>query len=143
MNMIYGVILVPSVLSIYVISAYWVSLRKLGFAGEVVGRAPSMLIFDLVAIYTALLVPYWALHAWTGYALTLFPTAPQTEGGTLFVALVCFFALVVILRLNAGDRFTVPSVAGIKEAAVRSLLTLRIIDHAEDLFRNAITRRNV
>lgn len=143
MNMIYGILLVPSMLSIYVISAYWTSLRRLGFAGEVIGRAPSMLIFDLVAIYAALMVAYWAAHAWTGYALTLFPTAPQTEGGTFFVALVCFFALATILRLNAGDRFTVPSVAGIKEAAVRSLLTLRIIDRAEEIFRTGITRRNV
>lgn len=143
MKMIYGILLLPSMLSIYLISMYWISQRRLGFAGEVVRRAPSMLIFDLMAIYTALLVLYWALHAWTEYALTLFPSPPQTENGTFFVALVCFFALTVIFRFNAADRFTVPTVAGIKEAAVRSLLTLRIIDHAEDIFRNGITRRNV
>jgi hypothetical protein len=143
MNLIYGIILVPSMLSIYVITAYWRSLSRIGFAGEVVGRAPNMLIFDLVAIYAALMVGYWMLHAWSGYALTLFPYAPQTETGTLLVAFVCFSTLVMILRLNAGDRFTVPTVAGIKEAVVRSLLTLRIIDHAEDVFRNETSRRNV
>lgn len=143
MNMIYGIILVPSALSVYVIAMYWRSLARIGFAGEVVGRAPNMLIFDLMAIYAALMIGYWSLHAWTGHALTVFPSAPQTDTGTLLAALACFFALVMILRLNAGDRFTTPTVAGIREAAIRSLLTLRIIDRAEDLFRSGIARRNV
>ncbi|RMH94404.1 hypothetical protein EBB59_01530 [Lysobacter pythonis] len=143
MNMIYGIILMPSALSICVIAMYWRSLARIGFVGEVVGRAPNMLIFDLMAIYAALMVGYWSLHAWTGHALTVFPSAPQTDAGTLLAALACFFALVMILRLNAGDRFTTPTVAGIREAAVRSLLTLRIIDHAEDVFRSRVARRNV
>ena len=66
MNMIYGILLVPSMLLIYVISAYWISLRRLGFAGKVIRRVPSMLIFDLLAVSAALKVSYWAAHAWTG-----------------------------------------------------------------------------
>lgn len=143
MNMIYGVILAPSALSIYVIAMYWRSLLRIGFVGEVVGRAPNMLILDLMSVYAALMVGYWGVHAWTGHALTVFPSAPQTDAGTLLAALACFFVLVLILRFNASDRFTIPTVAGIREAAIRSLLTLRIIDRAEDVFRSGITRRNV
>lgn len=141
MSMIYGVVLAPSMLSIYVIASYWRSLSSIGFAGEVIKRAPNMFMFDLMAIYAAVMVGYWALHAWTGFTLPLFASESMTETGNVLIALVCFFALVLILRFNASDRFTEPTAAGIKEAAVRSLLTLRIIERAEEIFRKEIERR--
>lgn len=140
MSMVYGLILVPAILSVYVIVAYWNALLRMGFSGEVIKHSPSMFLLDVMAIYFAAMVGYWTLHAWTGFTLPLFSTESMTESGNVVVAFTCFFVMFMIMRFNASDRFTEPTAAGIKESAVRSLLTLRIIDRAEEIFQKGLDR---
>lgn len=134
-------VVVPSLLTVYVLGQYWRALQRMGFADEVIGRAPFMFIMDVMTVYAALMVVYLNVHAWTGYSMTLFPSGPVTAGATAFVALTCFGAMSLIMRFNSSDRFSVPTVGGIRESAVRTLLVLRILDHAEQILTPGRDRR--
>lgn len=131
----YPILLVPAFVSVFVIVVWWRSLLAIGFAGEVAGRAPNMLPLDAVSVFLSSMVGYLALHAWSGYELTFFGSLPQSSLGTSVLATVCCLVSMLITLSNCGDRFTVPTVAGLRESAVRTLLTLRIIDRAEDILK--------
>lgn len=131
----YPILLVPALMIVFVIVVWWRCQASLGFASEVIGRAPNMLPLDGVAVFLSAMVGYLTVHAWSGYALTFFGPLPATNAGTTVLATTCCFGAMLIVGLNRGDRFTVPTVAGLRESAIRTLLTLRILDRAEDILR--------
>lgn len=133
--MYYGLLLVPSLINVFVIVTFWRSLAKLGFTDEVIKRAPNMLPLDGVAVLLCAMVGYLALHSWTGLSLEFADTAPNSVIGTTLIATICCLTAMGITRYNSGDRFTTPTVVGIKESVVRTLLTLRVIDRAEEILR--------
>lgn len=140
MNAIHFFLPVLSGFCIYVVLAHWIAHRRLGFSGEVIGRAPFMFIWDVMAIFCGLSVMLFAMHEFTGHTLLRYASAPSNSLETGFVSAVCFGALFLIMRFNAADRFFKPDVAGIREGAIRTLLTLRIIDRTEEIVQKAITR---
>lgn len=131
----YALLLVPSLLNVYVILTWWRAVSRLGFTDEIIRRAPNMLPLDVVAIFLAVMVGYLAIHAWTGFSLTFFGPLPQSDLGTTVLAMFCCFISLGNAWMNASDRFSVPTVAGLRESAVRTLVTLRIIDRAEDILK--------
>lgn len=131
----YALLLVPSLLNVYVIVIWWRAVSRLGFTDELIRRAPNMLPLDVVAIFLAAMVGYLAVHAWTGFSLTFFVPLPQSDLGTTVLAMVCCLISLGNAWMNAGDRFSVPTVAGLRESAIRTLVTLRIVDRAEDILK--------
>lgn len=129
----YPILLVPAFLNVFVIAVWWKGLSRLGFAGEVIGREPNMLPLDVVSVFLASMVGYLALHAWSGYELAFFGPLPQDSFGTSTLATICCLASMAVTAVNSGDRFTVPTVAGLRESGIRTLLTLRIIGRAEEI----------
>lgn len=133
--------LVPVTMIVFAIVQYWRSLANLGFAGEVIGKAPNMLPLDSVAVLLGLMVGYWGLHSSTGLMLPGLQSQPLSEVGCQLMAMLCCFGSMAVCYFNSGDRFTTPTVAGMREAAITTVVTLRILDSAEAVVREAISRR--
>lgn len=133
--------LVPVVMIGFLIYQYWRSLTNLGFASEVIRGLPNMLPLDAVAVLLGLMVAYWGLHSGTGFMLTFLQSQPLSEVACQAMAMLCCFGSMAICFVNSGDRFTTPTVAGVREAAVRTVVTLRILDSAEAVVREAESRR--
>lgn len=131
--MFFVMTLVPVTMLCFAVVTYWRALASLGLASEVIARAPRMLPLDAVALLFAAMVVYWALQGWSGFMLPFLQSGPLGTGGTSFMALLCCLSSMAVAFVNAGDRFTTPTVAGLREAAVRTVVTLRILDRAEDL----------
>lgn len=129
--MFYVLALIPVVMMSLAITRFWRCLRRLGYAGEIVGRAPNMLPLDGVSLLMAALTGYWSLHSWFGVTLPILQNGPMAEWQVTFMALVCSIACCAVAYFNAGERFVHPSVAGMREAALRTLAAHRIIDAAE------------
>lgn len=123
--------LIPAALMSLAIVRFWYWLRRLGYAGEVVGRAPNMLALDGVSLLMAALSGYWSLHGWFGVTLPILQDGPMADWQVTFMAIVTSVACCVVAYVNAGERFTHPSLAGMREAALRTLAALRIIDALE------------
>ncbi len=98
---------------------------------EVVGHAPNMLALDAVSLLMGALTAYWSLHSWFGITLPILQRGPMAEWQVTFMAVVSCIASCAIAYVNAGDRFTHPTVAGMREAALRTLVAHRIIDAIE------------
>lgn len=129
--MFYVLALIPVVMMSLAIMRFWRCLRRLGYAGEVIGHAPSMLAFDGVSLLMAALTGYWSLHSWFGITLPILQSGPMAEWQVTFMALVCSIACCAVAYFNAGERFVHPSLAGMREAALRTLAAHRIIDAVE------------
>jgi len=143
MTAIQAVLPIASLLSIHVILAHWRVHWQLKFFGEVLGRAPMMFIWDAMAIFCAVSVVALSAHGISGHTFLGYPSAPSSTFQTDFASLACFFSLFLIMKLNAGDRFFVPTVAGIREGVIRTLVTLRLIDRAENLSRRTTSWRSL
>ena len=90
-----------------------------------------MLPLDGVSLLLAALTVYWSLHSWSGFTLPILQRGPMVEWQVTFMAVVSCVASCAIAYFNAGDRFTHPTTAGMREAALRTLAVHRIIDAAE------------
>lgn len=123
--------LLPAVLMSLAIVRFWYWLRRLGYAGEVVGHVPNMLALDGVSLLMAALSAYWSLHGWFGVTLPILQDDPMADWQVTFMAIVSTCACCVVAYFNAGQRFVHPSMAGMREAALRTLAALRIIDAVE------------
>lgn len=123
--------LLPAVLMSLAIVRFWSWLRRLGYAGEVVTRAPNMLALDGVSLLLAALSAYWTLHSWFGVTLPILENGLMADWQVTFMAMVSSIACCAVAYFNAGDRFVHPSIAGMREAALRTLAALRIIDAVE------------
>jgi hypothetical protein len=123
--------LIPAALMSLAIVRFWYWLHRLGYTGEVVGRAPNMLALDGVSLLMAALSGYWSLHGWFGLTLPLLQDGPMADWQVAFLAIVTSVGCCVVAYFNAGERFTHPSLAGMREAALRTLAALRIIDAVE------------
>lgn len=123
--------LIPATLMSLAIVRFWYWLRRLGYAGEVVGRAPNMLALDGVSLLMAALSGYWSLHGWFGVTLPILQDGPMADWQVSFLAIVTSVACCVVAYFNAGERFIHPSLAGMREAALRTLAALRIIGAVE------------
>ena len=129
--MFYVLALIAAVMMSLAITRFWFCLRRLGYAGEVVGRAPNMLALDGVSLLMAALTGYWSLHSWFGVTLPILQNGPMPEWQVTFMATVCSVACCAVAYFNAGERFVQPSLAGMREAALRTLMALRVIDAVE------------
>lgn len=129
--MFYILTLVPVVMLSIAIVRYWRSLQRLGHVKEVVGHAPNMLALDAVSLLMAALTAYWSLHSWFSITLPILQRGPMAEWQVTFMAVVSCIASCAIAYVNAGERFTHPTVAGMREAALRTLAAHRIIDAIE------------
>lgn len=129
--MFYILTLIPVVMLSIAILRYWRSLQRLGHVKEVVGHAPNMLALDAVSLLMAALTAYWSLHSWFGITLSILQRGPMAEWQVTFMAMVSCIASCAIAYVNAGERFTHPTVAGMREAALRTLAAHRIIDAIE------------
>jgi hypothetical protein len=123
--------LIPAVLMSLAIVRYWHWLRRLGYAGEVVGHVPNMLALDGVSLLMAALSAYWSLHGWFGVTLPILQDGPMADWQVTFMAIVSTGACCAVAYFNAGQRFVHPSMAGMRDAALRTLAALRIIDAVE------------
>jgi hypothetical protein len=90
-----------------------------------------MLALDGVSLLMAALSGYWSLHGWFGVTLPLLQDGPMADWQVTFLAIVTSVACCVVAYFNAGERFIHPSLAGMREAALRTLAALRIIDAVE------------
>jgi hypothetical protein len=135
--------LVPVLLQSFLIVRFWRSLANLGFASEVISRAPSMLPLDAVSGLLAAMVAYWGLHTWTGFMLPILQREPFGDGASMFMAMLCCFSSMAVTYFNASDRFTTPTLAGMRESAVRTVVTLRILDTAEDVVLASMAKKGV
>lgn len=135
--------LVPVRLQCFLIVRFWQALAKLGFASEVISRAPCMLPLDAVAGMLAAMVGYWGLHSWGGFMLPMLQREPFSDGASMFMALFCSLSSMAVTFFNASDRFATPTVAGMREAAVRTVVTLRILDTAEDVVLASMAKKGV
>lgn len=133
MEALHAIFPIVSIISIYVILCHWHMHWRIGLAGEVIGRAPMMFIWDAMAMFCAVNGILLAAHEASGHTLLSYQSAPKSSTETAFVSAACFLALFLIMKFNASDRFFEPTVAGIREGAVRTLLTLRVIDRIEDI----------
>lgn len=143
LELIHTTLPVIAVLSIYVIVRHWHTHWRLGFAGEVIGLAPFMFLWDVMAIFFAINIVLSGVHEFSGHAFLSYPSAPTSTRETVFVSMVCFGALFLTLKFNSGDRFFDPTVAGIREGAIRTLLTLRIIDRIENIAKKITERKRL
>lgn len=141
LDVIHLVLPIIAMFSIYVIVGHWHTHWRLGFAGEVIGRAPFMFLWDVMAIFFSINIVLSGVHEFSGHAFLSYPSAPTSTMETGFVSLICFGALFLTLKFNSGDRFFDPTVAGLREGAVRTLLTLRIIDRIESIAKKIIERK--
>ena len=123
--------MIPAALMSLAIVRYWYWLRRLGYAGEVVGHAPNMLALDGVSLLMAALSAYWSLHGWFGVTLPILQDGPMADWQVTFMTIVSTCACCAVAYFNAGQRFVHPSMAGMREAALRTLAALRIIDAVE------------
>jgi hypothetical protein len=129
--MIYILTLIPVAMLSIAIVRYWRSLKRLGHVKEVISHAPNMLALDGVSLLLAALTVYWSLHSWFGFTLPMLQRRPMEEWQVTFMALVSSIAACAIAYVNAGERFTHPTVAGMRGAALRTLAAHRIIDAIE------------
>lgn len=129
--MFYVLALIPVAMMSLAITRFWRCLRRLGYAGEVIGRAPNMLALDGVSLLMAALAGYWSLHSWFGVTIPILKNGPMAEWQVTLMATACSVACCVVAYFNAGERFVHPSLAGMREAALRTLAAQRIIDAVE------------
>jgi hypothetical protein len=130
-DMFYILTLIPVVMLSIAIVRYWRSLQRLGHVKEVISHAPNMLALDGVSLLLAALTAYWSLHSWFGITLPILQRGPMAEWQVTFMAVVSCIASCAIAYVNAGERFTHPTVAGMREAALRTLAAHRVIDAIE------------
>ena len=100
-----------------------------------------MLPLDSLAVLFGLMVVYWSVHSWTGFMLPFLQPQPFGQIGCQTMAMLCCFSSMAVCSFNSSDRFTTPTVAGMREAAVRTVVTLRILDSAEAVVHKAASRR--
>lgn len=129
--MFYILTLIPVLMLSTAILRYWRSLSRLGYLREVITHAPNMLALDGVSLLLAGWTAYWGMHSWFGITLPILQHGLMAEWQVTFMAVVCCAATCAIAYFNAGERFTHPNLAGMREAALRTLAAHRIIDAIE------------
>lgn len=123
--------LIPVVLMSLAIVRFWYWVRRFGYVGEVISRAPNMFALDGVSLLMAVLSVYWSLQGWFGFTLPFLQAGPMADWQVTFMAIVTSGACCLLAYFNAGSRFVHPNMAGMREAALRVLVTLRILDAIE------------
>lgn len=106
----------------------WVCIDRLGFAREVLCRAPSMFQDHLLAAVLAIAPLLIATVSWFGIALP-YQTAPMNAYLAAFMSAACLGGCLLLLK-NTGERLAL-SWAGSRESALRVVAMLRIIDAAD------------
>ena len=86
--MFYVLALMPAVMMSIAIARFWQFLRRLGYAWEIIGRAPGMLALDGISLLMAALTGCWCLCGWFDVALPIFQSGPMPEWRVTVMATV-------------------------------------------------------
>lgn len=139
--MYYVLLAVPAAMLLFLIFAYWQALYRMGYMDEVIAKVPNRLPTDAAVTLLTLFLFNYGFYASSGHSLLMeIDTSPAQ---TRLAAFATLLAALLVTRFNAWDRFTKPTLVGMREAAVASLIALRIIERGEDIARKDRANRRL
>ena len=116
-------------------------MYRMGYLDEVIAKVPNLLPMDAVTALLILFVFNYGLHDVSGHSL--FMQIDTSPAQTRVAAFLTLMAALSVARFSAWNRFTVPTLTGMREAAVFSLIALRIIERGEDIARKDRANRRL
>ena len=139
--MYYVLLAIPAAVLLFLMLAYWQAMYRMGYLDEVIAKVPNLLPMDAVTALLILFVFNYGLHDVSGHSL--FMQIDTSPAQTRVAAFMTLMAALLLARFNAWDRFTTPTLVGMREAAVASLIALRIIERGEDIARKDRANRRL
>lgn len=110
---------------------FWLAVRRFGKLHPAYRADEQVFHLDVIGIFWALLVPFWASYDLLGVRLPFMASEAFSSGQCVFYAVVCAIAAATMGYFNARERFTNPTHAGMAESALRYLAARQIITAAE------------
>lgn len=139
--MYYVLLAVPAAILLFLMFAYWQALYRMGYLDQVIEKVPTQLPTDAATALLILFVFNFGVHASSGHSLLMeIDTSPAQTRVAAFLTLM---GALLLARFNAWDRFTTPTLVGMREAAVASLIALSIIERGEDIARKDRANRRL
>ena len=110
---------------------FWLAVRRFGKLHTAYREDEQVFHLDVVAVFWALLVPFWASYDLLGVRLPFMAAEAFSSWQCVLFAIVGAIAAVTMGYFNARERFTNPTHAGMAESALRYLAARQIITAAE------------
>jgi hypothetical protein len=121
-------LMIVSVFVVLEIWRFWYCIERLGFIKEVGRRAPGLIHGDILAVTFAAMPFVLAITDWF-QVIPPNQTLPLLPVMTVFMSIACLGGCLYVLRNSKGR--IVGHWAGTREAALRTVAALQIIDAAE------------
>ena len=113
------------------IIGFWLAVRQFGKLHVAYRQDHQVFHLDVVGIGWALMVPFWASYDLIGLRLPFMAAEAYASWQCVLFAVVGAIAAATMGYLNARERFTNPTHAGLAESALRYLAARQIITAAE------------